>query len=856
MADLTGTRLGDFAIVRELGRGGMGVVYEARQVSLNRKVALKVLSGGLGLTSKAVQRFRREAEAAAKLHHTNIVPVYATDEQDGTHFYAMELIDGPSLDHVIRRLRLESHTVIAPGGSIRGSDFSTGPADPSPPTPLDVTGPYVASADPPEQPPQPLSSSSLGSGGAYFDTVARLVAEVADALDYARKEGVIHRDIKPSNLLLSPAGRLSVNDFGLARVLEQPGVTLTGEFVGTPAYMSPEQVTAGRVPLDHRTDIYSLGATLYELLTLRPPFCGPQRDQLLAQIVQKEPTPPRKVNKRVPADLETICLKAMEKDPDRRYQTAGALAEDLRRYVDRFAITARRAGPLARLRKWANRNPVVAAAGVVVLLAVAAAAFFAWRAEAERRQRLADERQRSEAVTAERRKTAIERGMAAALAADLPAAESAVAEAELLGASTGETRLLRGFIALYSGRVADAVDHLEQAVRLMPQSVSARSLLAKANADALNWPAARRRLEEAAALTPQTAEDKLFLGQALGTLRPADGLPLMDQALAERPSGIGHVLRANVRGMAAAVSGSVADAEAAVVDAELAKRLLPGNPYSLSVAAYSQLAAAVAYRRAGRPDKWGEHLTAAGHETDALARFPEHYGAVATRHVVAMVRDGLNGRLDMVAELEQTRATAPMPALAFHQSYDLFCLGRDVKARELADRFPDDRLTGHIRFLLALGRRDGRAEARRAWDEMAGPDRLPDFRLEATPLLFTVGNADEVATVARDLGARRDRLRYSTYTSADVDDVLAFLEGTASEADFLGRPASNEYERFRRHYAIGWKRLGGGDRRGARAAFQEAYDAMSFGLLSWCVARATLIRMKDPDWPQAIPTKN
>ena len=179
-----------------------------------------------------------------------------------------------------------------------------------------------------------------------------MIADVADALEHAHKAGVVHRDVKPSNLLLSPDGRLSVTDFGLARVLEEPGMTVSGEFVGTPAYMSPEQIAAGRLPLDHRTDVYSLGATLYELLTLEPPFRGKSREQVLAQIVQKEPRPPRKLNKRVPVDLETICLKALEKDPDRRYQTAGAMAEDLRRYVNRFAIAARRVGPLGRMRKW------------------------------------------------------------------------------------------------------------------------------------------------------------------------------------------------------------------------------------------------------------------------------------------------------------------------------------------------------------------------------------------------------------------------------------------------------------------------------------------------------------------------
>src|SRR5262245_45572472 len=267
-------RLGDFEIEGELGRGGMGVVYLARQLSLNRKVALKVLSGGMGLTDKAVQRFRREAEAAAKLHHTNIVPVYATGEQDGTHFYAMELIDGPSLDHVLKRLK---------SGSDPGQASEATAASPQ----LAQTGPYIGDSTSPDAAAE-LTSSSLSSGSDYFDRVARLMAEVADALDHAHKQGVIHRDIKPSNLLLSSDGRLSINDFGLARLLEQPGMTMTGEFVGTPAYMSPEQITAGRVPADHRTDIYSLGATIYELLTLQPPFTGPSRDQVLAQIIQKE----------------------------------------------------------------------------------------------------------------------------------------------------------------------------------------------------------------------------------------------------------------------------------------------------------------------------------------------------------------------------------------------------------------------------------------------------------------------------------------------------------------------------------------------------------------------------------------
>ena len=363
-----------------------------------------------------------------------------------------------------------------------------------------------------------------------------MLAGAADALQFAHSQGVVHRDIKPANLLLSTDGRLSLNDFGLARMLEEPGMTMTGEFVGTPAYMSPEQITAGRAPLDHRTDIYSLGATLYEMLVLQPPFTGERRDQLLAQIIHKEPRPPRAVNRRVPVDLETICLKAMDKDPDRRYQSAGALADDLRRYVNRFAISAKRTGPLGKLRKWAARNRALSTAGLLALLAIGTAGFIAWRSHAAAQQHKAE-------LLAERRRTAMERAMTAAMAADLPAAAKWVDEAELLGASPGEIRLLRGFIAKYNGNPTEAIEHLQQAVRLMPESVSARALLAVGLSDILDWQSAQRVLEEASALTPRTPEDKLFLGSAIAIFKPADGLRLMDEALTGRPLGIGHALR-------------------------------------------------------------------------------------------------------------------------------------------------------------------------------------------------------------------------------------------------------------------------------------------------------------------------
>src|SRR5262245_6910186 len=563
-------RLGDFEIVREVGRGGMGVVYEARQVSLNRKVALKVLSSGLGLSPKAVPRFRREAEAAAKLHHTNIVPVYATGEENGTHFYAMELIEGPSLDAVIRQMC-----------QARQANRPTAP--PSTPDELGATGPYVDNSAPSASGAAALTSSSLSSDGHYFDTVATMIADVADALAYAHQQGVIHRDIKPSNLLLSPDGRLSINDFGLARLLEQPGMTMTGEFVGTPAYMSPEQITAGRVPVDHRTDIYSLGATLYELLTLRPPFTGERRDQLLAQILHKEPKAPRRVNRKVPVDLETICLKAIDKDPDRRYQTAGELAADLRRYVNRFAIAARRAGPVERLRKWVKRHPGIAASLALMVVAVGVAGYFGYRAHVAERTRLADQKRHDDELAAERRQRALGKAIEAAMSGEVERANKAIREAEVIGVERGQVCWLRGLVLYQRSEYGPAIEEFEQAVALMPESVAARALLARSYFNAqihvgqgitsksLDMIAEMRRL------TPSTPEDYLCRGYALGFFEPGEAMADLDKAVELRDSPFARAFRAHAEWRIALEFGDLPKCERAVADIQRAKVLLPKN---------------------------------------------------------------------------------------------------------------------------------------------------------------------------------------------------------------------------------------------------------------------------------------
>jgi serine/threonine protein kinase len=375
-------RLGDFRLLREIGRGGMGIVYEAEQLSLGRHVALKILPLAAALNPRQLKRFKHEAEAAAGLQHPQIVPIYAIGCESGIHFYAMQHIDGQSLARFIADLRCQVGKEAAP--KEEGSDIAT------------PNGMDSLTRSPGPSTGKETSKTAPQAEASFFQTVARWGIQAAEALEHAHQCGIVHRDIKPANLLLDPSGKIWISDFGLARSLSEPGLTRSGDLLGTLRYMSPEQASARRGLTDQRSDIYSLGATLYEVLTLEPALPGEDQQEVLRQLSLEEPRPPRALNPALPVELETIVLTAMDRSPDCRYPTAQEFAEDLRRFLNDQPILARPPSRTQRLRKWARRHKAWVTAGIaamaVAIVVLAVSIGLIWNAQRQTQAALEDAR--------------------------------------------------------------------------------------------------------------------------------------------------------------------------------------------------------------------------------------------------------------------------------------------------------------------------------------------------------------------------------------------------------------------------------------------------------------------------------
>jgi TolB-like protein/Tfp pilus assembly protein PilF len=317
---------GDYELLEQIGRGGQGVVFRARQKSLNRIVALKVIGLGHWATEAHVKRFRLEAEAAARLEHPGIVPIHEVGERDGSCYFSMKFVEGGQLDEVVKRE------------------------------------------------PMPIRRA------------VELIVKVAQTVHYAHEHGILHRDVKPGNILLDRNGEPQLTDFGLARLVESEStVTRTMEVLGTPSYMAPEQAVGNNAAVTSATDVYGLGAVLYQLLTGHPPFAGGTTFETIRLLLDTEPRQPRLLNPKIDRDVSTICLKSLEKDPQRRYPSALALAEDLERWLKHEPIQARRIGPFTRGKKWVRRNPTSALLAASLVALAASAGWIIWKSELIRR---------------------------------------------------------------------------------------------------------------------------------------------------------------------------------------------------------------------------------------------------------------------------------------------------------------------------------------------------------------------------------------------------------------------------------------------------------------------------------------
>ncbi len=846
-----GSRLGDFELLDELGRGGMGIVYRARQVSLDREVALKVLPSSARRNRAAVARFRRESQAAARLHHTNIVPIYAQGEQDGKFYYAMELIEGESLDSAMR---------------CDSSVASLTPRPVTPPTGWERRSGGGRTAGVGAETPR-LTVTSLRRARQDYRRIARLLSEVADGLDHAHRCDVIHRDIKPHNLLLGQDHRLHITDFGLAHLRDEPHLTQSGEMMGTPSYMSPEQVEGRQEGIDQRTDIYSLGVTLYELLTLQRPFEGPTREQVIHRICTAEAQRPRRLDGRIPLDLETICLRAMEKEPARRYPTAAALAEDLLRFAEDRPILTRRTGPIAKALKWSRRHKAASTAIVAVALAVVAATTLAASVIASRRSEAARLIDNAYAQLVYQNYHDAER-----VAGDLT-------RAERLGGDPPRLELVRTLADMSASDTRQPVARLERLCALDPQNVEPLYLLAWAYWRDGQYDSSRECFQRAEGMGgARTAAECFFRGLASQFDHPQRAIESYDQARQVRaqqkeffPQATLHLARARNQLMYRTRRIDTFDeAESALL--ELIKYQVYGEYpcYLLSIA--HRLAAEIYAGSEGtRPENADYHYA------EALKW---------ARRGQELAKPGSDASLTAEAECHESMGNFPEALVArtaaieraakpgdqwegYHYRWRLYYWTNQLDAaladlRTLHERFdPGSMFYSHVYPMLVL------AEAGRMDEALALARGLAESA-EGTPAggaIAVLWSATSLRLVGRPeeaghlLDVRADTVDSSVgLTAPQSADWMAALYGYAAgrtpfealleQAGQVADPPRLAGEAYFHAASI---KLAAGDRAGALRDFQEAYR--SFDEEKRYTFHAQILRKKltdDPEWPPWI----
>lgn len=841
----TGGILGEFEILDEIGRGGMGIVYRARQPSLGREVAIKVLSGQYASGGSRLSRFRTETRAIARLNHPNIVPIYAQGEHESTYFYAMALIDGCSLDTAIHR-----HPELLSSTALRQ-------------VPAASKGEHLSDAK--------WRSGSGSNADSEFETtpppsrtlddyrhLATLFADVADGLAHAHDHGVVHRDIKPQNLLLSVDGRMYISDFGLSRLLDEPRLTLTGELMGTPAYLSPEQVRGDESQIDHRTDIYSLGVTLYELLTGHRPFRAKTREQVINSICADEPARPRRVDRRIPRDLETICLRAIAKEPGRRFASARELAGELRRFAAGIPIQSKPPSLAGLAVGTMRRHSGATGIGLLAAICLALGAGFVANVTAVRRDeadRLLEEAY-NQLVYFDYRTPAL-------------VAEQ-VEKAEALGADPTRLELVRALVSLGRTDNRDAITRLQAIVNQSSGDIGPRYLLAWALWRNHDTAESRATFEQAAAAgSPEAADEWFFRGLASHFDRPELAIDAYQRANVLRasqnlffPQAVLHLARAYNQQMYSLHNDDGFEPAEAIL-----KQLIQQGHYR----AYPYYLLSITHRLSGdiRQAAEGGHSPVAQARFQAaldLARLGQKNDVNDERPITAeaesLERLGLfEESIDARTRAIELAGEASVRCEGYHYRWRLnYWTGNHSAARaDIAahtDCMPHS--LAYARVYPSWVTADSGDLAGAAREARAIAQETPDDAqavLWSAACLRLLGHGDEAQILLETshanvrMGANLVPPQDENWVAAvfDLARGLVSLEDVLALADQTTEPRKLRAEAFF-HSAI--KALGDGDRALAELLFTQAVHCFDSEVRFTFHAKTLLVQMQqDPHWP-------
>jgi serine/threonine protein kinase len=818
-----GTQVGPYKLLEQIGEGGFGVVFMAEQQQpIRRKVALKVLKPGMD-TRQVIARFEAERQALALMDHPNIAKVLDGGATPlGRPYFVMELVKGVPITEFCDRNHL---------------------------TPRDRLNLFLA---------------------------------VCQAVQHAHQKGIIHRDLKPSNILVvmqDTTPLVKVIDFGVAKALGQALTDMTlftgfSQMIGTPLYMSPEQAGQSGLDIDTRSDIYSLGVLLYELLTGTTPFTKERfklaaYDEIRRIIREEDPLKPStrlseskdslpsisaqrqmepaKLTKLVRGELDWIVMKALEKDRNRRYETPSALAQDIERYLHDEPVRACPPSSMYRIRKFTRRNKVALTLSAVVFVALVAMAVAGTIAYRNEQNRLAEQNAHAEELQTERRQNALDKASMAAMSSDFSGAEKSIDEAELLGASAGQVRMLRGQVAFHRGDMEGAIQHLEQAAKLVPidqpDAVAARAMLAEACLKASRFPRFTELWRELEQMAPRSPEDFLFKGLLEATANPARGLQTLDEGIRRQDSILARATRLEARANRALVTGKIADAELALEDAQVARGMLPGNALILARSIFAYMVAAGTYEANGRP-KDSERVLALARpcvkELEPFAVTP--FTALACYQFFEYVGDE-----EAAYAMSERGNQFGRAVMRYRRGAFPSALQAALERSRSGAAGPTEQIE---RGLILAELPDGEARARAAFEEIRASSGT--WPLAPPTILLFLGKPEEARQAWLNVRKEDVPVSFDTWWLTFWD----YTCGRITPEQLVQSAGQDRTKLSTAHFMIGLWRLSEGDRKAAQEYFRKCVATRVFASWHWPWARAFLKRMdEDQQWPRWIPQK-